>query len=211
MIAGIIDCGYGNIASISGVVESLKNEYLIIQEKKDFEQIDCLILPGVGNYKKCKELLDKNDFSHKILESVNIHKKPILGICIGMQLLGENGEEGELNDKSTEGLGLIKGKVVNLNSIGCEKKLPHVGWNDVNFLNDNYLVKGIKNFSDFYFVHSFALSDYDKDEVVAISNYDIDFPVIVNRGIVWGTQFHPEKSSKEGKKIIQNFLEYVKC
>ena len=89
--------------------------------------------------------------------------------------------------------------------------MPHVGWNDVNFLNDNYLVKGIRKFSDFYFVHSFALSDYDKDEVVAISNYDIDFPVIVNRGIVWGTQFHPEKSSKEGKKIIQNFLEYVKC
>ena len=123
-----------------------------------------------------------------------------------MQLLAEKGNEGAIPGSYTRGLGLIKGEVINLKNIGIKLKLPHIGWNEVNLLKDDILIRNIPTKTDFYFVHNYVYSQLKSVNVLATANYDKDFPVIVNDLNVWGTQFHPEKSSIAGKILLKNFL-----
>lgn len=206
MNVGIINYGIGNISSVVGAIKNLGYEYHVIERVRDFDQIDKLILPGIGNFKKCMETLNLIGFTKKIKEKVSNDKIPILGICLGMQLLASWGAEG--NDATlSNGLDLIEGKIINLKELGTNKKLPHVGWNSISIKNDSNFLKDIPNNTDFYFVHSFAYHSINDEYVIAEANYGINFPAVITKEHIWATQFHPEKSSKWGLKIIKNFLE----
>ena len=122
-----------------------------------------------------------------------------------MQLLADSGEEGSSENNSTLGLGLISGNVVSLKKLKCNERVPHVGWNSVHILRKNSLFNDIYSGADFYFVHSFAFVPTDKATVIATSDYGIEFCAVVARKNVWGTQFHPEKSSRVGFKLLKNF------
>ncbi len=206
MIIGIINYGIGNIGSVIGSINNLNIKYKVIENEREFEQIDKLILPGVGNFKKCKEILDAKNFTKRIKKKVLEEKVPILGICLGMQLLASRGTEGCIDNKTFEGLNLIEGKIVSLKKLGSKLILPHIGWNNVKIKKKSNIIKNIPDKTDFYFVHSYAYSNINKDFIIGNSKYGISFPVIINNKNVWGTQFHPEKSSKAGLEIIKNFI-----
>ena len=207
MIIGIISYGIGNIGSVVGSLNNLGINYQIIEEEMQFDHIDKLILPGIGSFKKCEEILDKKKFTKKIIEKVTVEKIPILGICLGMQLLASLGAEGNINGFS-KGLKLIEGKVENLKKLGSNFILPHIGWNNIKIKKNSPIIKNIPNDTDFYFVHSFAYNDIDQKYIIAETSYGIHFPVIIQKKHIWGTQFHPEKSSKAGLETIKNFISY---
>jgi len=205
MIIGIINYGIGNIGSVIGSINKLGFKYKVIEKETEFDLIDKLILPGIGNFKSCKDILDSKNFTTKIRDKVLLDKVPILGICLGMQLLASYGAEGSENNFS-EGLNLIEGKVVSLQHLGSKLILPHIGWNNINLKHKSSIVQSIPNDTDFYFVHSYAYTDIKKSYVIAEASYGVSFPVIINFNNVWGTQFHPEKSSTAGLEIIKNFI-----
>jgi glutamine amidotransferase len=124
-----------------------------------------------------------------------------------MQMLASFGLEGG----ETKGLGYIPGTVKRLDEIGCKFRIPHVGWNDISYLKADPLFDGIQNFSDFYFVHSFAFVSENKDHVIATTSYDCNLTAVVQKGNIFGCQFHPEKSSKAGRQLLRNFLNYAPC
>jgi glutamine amidotransferase len=132
---------------------------------------------------------------------------PVLGICLGMQLLFTRGEEGG----DVEGLGLVEGTVRRLSDMGCLLRIPHVGWNNVNFDIDDPLLRKIESGADFYFVHSYAAMCAHPSNVLCSTEYGVDFCAAVRRSNVMGTQFHPEKSSLAGRQLLQNFLEWPLC
>ena len=206
MNVGIINYGIGNINSVAGAIKNLGYKYQVIEKVTEFDQIDKLILPGIGNFKKSIEILELKGFSKKIKEKVSKKKIPILGICLGMQLLASWGAEGS-DATLLKGLNLIEGKVINLKELGTNSVLPHVGWNSIRIKNNSNILKGIPNNTDFFFVHSFAYHSINDKYVIAETNYDINFPAVITKEHIWATQFHPEKSSKAGLIIIKNFLE----
>lgn len=205
MNIGIINYGISNINSVIGAIKNLGFEHLIIESINDFDRVNKLILPGIGNFKKCKEILDYKSYTSKIRQKVLIEKTPILGICLGMQLLANFGSEGSQNCLA-EGLNLIEGKVINLKELGSKLVLPHIGWNNVIINKKSQILHNVPNNTDFYFVHSYAYSSINKNYIIAEANHGINFPAIINHDHIWGTQFHPEKSSKAGLEIIKNFI-----
>ena len=144
----------------------------------------------------------KKNWIEEIKNEALNKKKPFLGICLGMQLLASESEEFGFS----KGLDLIKGKIKFLGNLGCKDKVPHIGWNSVSFTKDHYLFKGISNKADFYFVNSFVFVPENKNHNLANTNYDINFCSIVAKDNIYGVQFHPEKSSKAGRKLLKNFL-----
>ena len=211
MKLGIIKYGLGNIGSVYQSLKNIGSSPLIIEDPLEIKKVDKLILPGVGNFTKSKNILDDFGWTDEILDATLNLKKPILGICLGMQLLAEWGYEGFLENKNTrtEGLGLIRGEVVKLKDIGCKERIPHMGWNTVIWNDSPPLLSGIPSSTDFYFVHSYAFIPENKENIIAKADYSVPVTAIVNKENIWGTQFHPEKSSKAGLLIIKNFLEYI--
>ena len=138
---------------------------------------------------------------------VSEERRPVIGICLGMQLLAARGEEGG----STPGLGWIGGTVTRLDALGCSLRIPHVGWNDVDVVEGEPLFAHIPQQSDFYFVHSFALVADNPADVVATTTYGVSVAAAVHHGHVFGTQFHPEKSSRVGRQLLRNFLDFTPC
>ena len=208
MKIGIIKYGLGNIGSVFQAVKNIGSNPQIIDIPSDLKKVDKVILPGVGNFKRSKTILDNDGWTEEILEACLNLNKPILGICLGMQLLAEFGYEGLCSDEysKVKGLGLIKGEVVNIKDLGCKEKVPHMGWNTVTWEGNPTLLKGIPNRMDFYFVHSFGfVPKYDSNKIATV-DYSIPITSIIHRNNIWGTQFHPEKSSKAGLKIIENFV-----
>lgn len=201
---GIIDYGMGNLKSICNALESINEEYLISAYKYDLRKCSGLILPGVGSFKEGMFNLRK-DGLYSVVKEVKKTGKPLLGICLGMQLLFEKGYEGE----ETKGIGLLKGKVIKMNE---EKfRVPNIGWNSLNINKDDELVKGLKEESHMYYVHSYYADEYDKEELVASSDYyGLNVPGIVRRDNIIGVQFHPEKSGEEGIKLLKNFCKMCK-
>ncbi len=211
MKIGIINYGLGNIGSVFQAVKNICLNPQIVDNPSDLKKVDKLIFPGVGNFKRSKTILDNNGWTDEILNATLNLNKPILGICLGMQLLAEFGYEGFFSGDNlkVKGLSLIKGEVVNLKNLGCKEKIPHMGWNTVTWEGEPDLLKGIPNSMDFYFVHSFAFVPKYDSELIANANYSIPITSIINRNNIWGTQFHPEKSSKAGLKIIKNFVDII--
>ncbi len=208
MKVGIIDYGVGNIGSVYNAVKKLDYDATIIKDSKQVKNFDKLILPGVGNFSKSKRILDINGWSENIIENIKLKGKSILGICLGMQLLAESGKEGETNSKNhTKGLGLIEGNVESLSIQGCYERLPHMGWNSIKWTQESFMNKRIPSDTDFYFVHSYSFIPKNKKAIYAVTNYSIPIVSVVGKENIWGVQFHPEKSSKAGFLILQNFLE----
>ena len=205
MKIGIINYGIGNINSVVGALNNLGADYIVIEKQNEFDLIDKLILPGIGNFTKCKNILDEKNFTSIIREKVLTEFIPILGICLGMQLLASEGSEGS-NNNFVAGLNLIKGKVISLRELGSKLVLPHIGWNNIYIKKKSPIIKNIPEDTDFYFVHNYAYTKIDKKSILAEASYGIKFPAIINNKNIWGTQFHPEKSSKAGMEIIKNFV-----
>ena len=173
----------------------------IANTPSDLENCQKLILPGVGSFSKAMENLNSGGWTDKLNELVKIKKLPILGICLGMHLFANSSNE----VKKTKGLQFIDGDVVCLDEIGCKKRLPHVGWNEVKLKKGSFS-SGVEQNSDFYFVHSYCYKSLTDEIVLGTTNYDIEFVSIIKNENIYGTQFHPEKSSFAGKRILQNFL-----
>ena len=199
---GIINFGYGNIQSIINALSNIEVESKVITKCQDIKKFNKIILPGVGSFKTCYQELVNTGWKSEILNYVN-KEKFLLGICLGMQLMFEWGEE----DGGSEGLNLFKGKVSQI-KIKDEEKIPHVGWNNIDFKKENGIFKGINKDVDYYFVHSYECKPKNKSEIIATFKYGIHKEIVAsisNNKNIFGTQFHPEKSPPNGLKILKNF------
>lgn len=211
MKIAVLDYGVGNLGSVVRALEELRVTPLLVDRAGDMHAADSLILPGVGSFTDCKRLLDQNGWTDALKQEVLGYRKPLLGICLGMQLLAEKGQEGAVDAAGTPGLGFIPGEVRSLTSMGCKERLPHVGWNTIEVMQSSDLLRGIPGGTDFYFVHSYAFVPQNREDVRAVTDYGIPVTAVVGRGHVWGTQFHPEKSSRAGFKVLRNFVEGSPC
>ena len=196
----VVDYRTGNVDSIIKAIKIAGYDVIFSSEKKDFDSISKIILPGQGAYDYAMSQLDKLDLRKKIIE-YSEKGMPILGICLGMQILSDYGSE----NNNSKGLGLIKGNVEILKEV--PNKLPHLGWNSVKFKDKkNKLFFNVPDDRDFYFIHSYYFNCKNKQNILATSKYNIEFPAIINNDLIFGVQFHPEKSHKNGLKLIENFL-----
>ncbi|MBD1381461.1 imidazole glycerol phosphate synthase subunit HisH [Metabacillus arenae] len=200
---GIIDYGMGNLYSVSKALERLEIDYFLSGDVTLLEKADGYILPGVGSFKDAMNSLNETNLTSFIKEQA-ASGKPLLGICLGMQLLYEESEENGL----TKGLGLLKGKVTLLPRGDESLKVPHMGWNSLNYNQQHFLFEG-KTEDYAYFVHSYYVNGEDRSELLASSTYGVEVPAVVGRENVFGTQFHPEKSSETGINILRNFAAIV--
>ncbi|HCG04285.1 MAG TPA: imidazole glycerol phosphate synthase subunit HisH [Desulfovibrio sp.] len=212
MNIGIIDYGVGNLGSVQQALETLRTTATLITRAVDMHTVDALILPGVGSFAECAQNLDNGGWTQAIRHEVLERNKPLLGICLGMQLLASCSMEGATESTGHGGLDLIPGRVEHLRDLGCTLRVPHVGWNDVKITAKNAtLFNDIPDGTDFYFVHSYAFVPADTTWVQATTSYGIPVTAAVRRGRVWGTQFHPEKSSRAGLRLLRNFIETYPC
>lgn len=193
----ILDYGSGNVQSVKNLLQHLKVKSTISNKNKVIQDSTHIILPGVGAFGEAIKKLRKNIDINFLEKEVLKNKKPFLGICVGMQLLADTGEEFGIH----KGLGWIKGKVIKLKS----KILPHIGWNEIRIKNKNFIFQEL-NEKDFYFVNSFHFVVKNKKLVLANTEYKNTFCSVVNKENIYGVQFHPEKSQLSGKQIIKNFL-----
>ena len=199
----IIDYGMGNVGSIQNMLKYLGTDSIVTSDKKEIESADKLILPGVGHFKCAMDNINKLDISQLLTTQVLEEKKPILGICLGMQLMCRHSEEGDV-----PGLSLIDAKVLKFDSLHNEElKIPHMGWNEVNLLNDqSQIFKESLQGSRFYFVHSYYVKCNDMVDVLTKTDYGLNFDSSFERGNIFGVQFHPEKSHSYGINLFKNFL-----
>lgn len=197
---GIIDYGMGNLHSVKNALEFLAIENQIIADPSEIESMDKIIIPGVGSFKRAMDNLHAKNFVDPLVKFGNSGKY-LLGICLGMQLLAETGTEPTISS----GLGLIPGNIELLKSDAL--RIPHMGWNALTIKNDHPILECVKLGADFYFVHSYAFHVESDENIVAVTPYGYDVPAIVKNktGNIIGIQFHPEKSQKQGLKLIENF------
>lgn len=200
---GIINYGMGNLKSIQNALEYLGIANFLIEKPKDFFKCSKLILPGVGSFNQAIKNLNDLKFIDEIKESVLIKEKPILGICLGMQIMAEIGEE----DGISSGLSLIPGIVSKFNFETINLKIPHIGFNKAYFVDNNStLFKGLGDSSDFYFVHSYKLSETKTEVISSYCEYGEKFVSSISYKNIHGTQFHPEKSQNNGLIVLKNFV-----
>lgn len=202
MKLGIVDLDTGNLASLLSALNKLNINFKICKNSFDFEDVDKIILPGVGAFKDLMKKIKEKNMDKTILAKIG-KNVPILGVCVGFQILfsGSN-EHGDCS-----GLDLIKGNFINFKDENKKIKVPHVGWNECKILNKNKLFQDIEDNSDFYFTHSYYLKNYNIKNVVTKTMYNLNFVSSINKKNIYGVQFHPEKSQLNGLKIIKNFYE----
>jgi glutamine amidotransferase len=198
MIA-LIDYNMGNLLSVSKALEAVGGDIRLVDKAADLEKFDSIILPGVGHFGDGMENLRSRGFEKPLHEAVK-SQKPLLGICLGMQMMLESSEEAQ----GVTGLGLFKGKVLRFPQVG--EKVPHMGWNNVKIENNHPIMQGVPDNSYFYFVHSFYVQVEDSSCTIGSCEYITDFTAIIGKDKVCGTQFHPEKSQKYGLTILENFV-----
>lgn len=212
MKVGVIDYGVGNLGSVLRALEALRVTPVLISCAIDMHATDRLILPGVGNFADCARLLTAGGWVTALRDEVQGYGRPLLGVCLGMHLLADYSTEGAKEGQKTAGMGLIPGQVDHLRSFGCNERVPHVGWNHIIRTRlDDHLFQTIPDGTDFYFAHSYAFSPRDSEDVVATTDYGVPITAAVQRDHVWGTQFHPEKSSRAGFRLLRNFIEGPAC
>ena len=202
----IVDYNSGNISSVINSFKEVAKEKVNIEVSSDLDKInssDKVILPGQGSFKNCIEALKKiGGLADTLNEFVIIKKKPVLGICVGLQMFADIGYE----ETKTEGLGWISGNVLKIDNQNGKYKLPHIGWNQIEIVKDSKIFKDIENKSHMYFVHSYKFTPEDKNVITATTEYSSNIVCSIEKENIYGTQFHPEKSDKLGLKIIDNFL-----
>lgn len=198
----IIDYGLGNIKAFANVYKSLGVPFVLAAKAGDLDRATKIILPGVGAFDQAVDLLRDSGMKERLDEIVIKEKVPVLGICVGMQMLASSSEEGELH-----GLGWINGTVkkIDSSSLTTRTRLPHMGWNSVEAVRQSRLFEGIDMGTRFYFLHSYYFHCHNSEDVVALTEYGGRFPSAVNSANVYGVQFHPEKSHRGGVRLLQNF------
>lgn len=201
MIA-IIDYGVGNLASVQKAFEFIGREAVITKNRDVILRASHVVLPGVGAFFEAMKRLKASEMDKVAGEVIN-KNIPLLGICLGMQLLLDMSTEGGVE---TEGLGVIPGKV-DIFPEGLGLKIPHMGWNSIDISEQSRLLKGLPKKPYVYFVHSFYCKAQDREDVVAVSHYGIEFDAACEKGNIFATQFHPEKSGDIGLQILKNFAE----
>lgn len=195
----IIDYGAGNIRSIAKALEFIGEEVTLTGDPEKVRAAGKLILPGVGNFGEAMENLNRCGLSDAIREAA-ARQTPLLGICLGLQLLFERSEE----SPGIEGLGILKGEVLRIPD-APGRKIPHMGWNSLQLLHDGRMFRGIPEDTYVYFVHSYYLKAAEEEIVKAVTEYGVCIHAAVEKGLVFATQFHPEKSSDAGLAMLRNF------
>ena len=202
----IVDYGSGNISSvINSFKEVCKNKCKInvSSDLKIISSSDKIVLPGQGSFKSCIEALNNiKDLNEILKQFVFDKKKPLLGICVGMQMFADVGFE----ETETKGLGWISGKVSKINNQNGKFKLPHIGWNEIIITKESNIFKNIENKSHMYFVHSYEFIPKEKNVISSTTDYSTNIVCSVEKENIFGTQFHPEKSDKLGLQFIENFI-----
>ena len=202
----IVDYQSGNISSVINSFKEVTKDKVNLEVTSDLNKIkssDKIVLPGQGSFKSCVDSLNFiNGLVDALKEFAITNKKPLLGICVGLQMFADVGYE----ETETKGLGWISGKVSKIDNQNGKFKLPHIGWNEIEIVKETKLFKSIKNKSHMYFVHSYEFIPNDKSVISATTDYSSKIVCSVEKDNLFGTQFHPEKSDKEGLKIIDNFL-----
>ena len=202
----IVDYKSGNISSVINSFKEVAKDKVKIEVTSDLKKIkssDKVVLPGQGSFKSCIDALNTiNGLAETLNEFAINNKKPLLGICVGLQMFADIGYE----ETETKGLGWIPGKVTKIDNQNGKYKLPHIGWNEINIMKDSKIFKDIKDKSHMYFVHSYEFIPNDKNAISATTNYSSSHVCAVEIENIFGTQFHPEKSDKTGLKIIDNFI-----
>ncbi len=197
----IVNYGLGNLGSIKNMFKKIGAECLITSDYKEILNADRLILPGVGNFGKGMYELENKGIKDLLNQRVLIDKIPILGICLGMQLMTDESEEFDV-----KGLGWIQSKTLKYQFDDVSMKVPHMGWNSVNVINENKLIEKSDEEIRYYFVHSYYVKVSDERHSIAKTNYGISFDSAFNKDNIYGVQFHPEKSHKYGMNLLRNFL-----
>ena len=202
----IVDYNSGNISSVINSFKEVAKDEINIEVTSDLNKIklsDKVVLPGQGSFKSCVDALNSiNGLVETLNEFAVTKKKPLLGICVGLQMFADIGYE----ETVTKGLGWISGKVSKIDNQKNKFRLPHIGWNEINIVKDSKIFKDIENNSHMYFVHSYEFIPEDKNVISATTDYASNIVCSVEKENIFGTQFHPEKSDKLGLKIIENFL-----
>ena len=202
----IVDYKSGNISSVINSFKEVAIDKVNIEVTSDLSKInqsDKVVLPGQGSFKSCIDALDKiKGLKDTLNEFAISNKKPLLGICVGLQMFADIGYE----ETETKGLGWISGKVSKINNQNGKYKLPHIGWNQINIVKDSKIFQNIENNSHMYFVHSYEFIPEDKNVISATTDYSSNIVCSVEKENIFGTQFHPEKSDIIGLKIINNFI-----
>jgi glutamine amidotransferase len=197
-VIAIVDYGMGNRRSVEKALEHVGAEPVITSDHDAIREADGVILPGVGAFPQAMRNIERAGLDRPLTDR-HLAERPILGLCLGMQLLFEGSDEHE----GAFGLGLIEGRVRRLDTRG--ERLPHIGWNLVTFRRPSVLTEGLGQAAAFYHVHSFACEPRDDADVVGLGEYGAPFVSIVERGHLMGVQFHPEKSSRDGLQLLRNF------
>jgi glutamine amidotransferase len=202
----IVDYNSGNISSVINSFSEVAKDKVNIEITSDLNKIkssDKVVLPGQGSFKSCVDALNNiNGLVDTLNEFAINDKKPLLGICVGLQMFADIGYE----ETETKGLGWIPGKVSKIDNQNGKYKLPHIGWNEINIIKESKIFKDIENNSHMYFVHSFEFIPEDKSVISATTDYSSNIVCSIEKENIFGTQFHPEKSDKVGLKIIHNFI-----
>ncbi len=202
----IVDYKSGNISSVINSFNEVAKDNVKIEVTSDIKKIkssDKVVLPGQGSFKSCVDGLENiNGLVDTLNDFVTYNKKPLLGICVGLQMFADIGYE----ETETKGLGWIAGKVSKIDNQNGKYKLPHIGWNQINIVKESKIFKDIENNSHMYFVHSYEFIPEDKKVISATTDYSSNVVCAVEKENIFGTQFHPEKSDMIGLKIIDNFI-----
>ena len=202
----IVDYNSGNISSVMNSFKEVSKGKVNIAVTSDLNKIkssDKVVLPGQGSFKSCVDALNSiSGLVNTLNEFVISNKKPLLGICVGLQMFADVGYE----ETETKGLGWVPGKVSKIDNQDGKYKLPHIGWNQINIVKESKIFKDLENNSHMYFVHSYEFIPEDKNVISATTDYSSDIVCSVEKENIFGTQFHPEKSDKLGLQIIKNFI-----
>ena len=205
----IVDYGLGNIKAFTNIYEKLKIKVNIAKKKSEIVGAEKIILPGVGAFDFAMSQLNRSGMRDSLEKEVISNGVPVLGICVGMQMLANSSQEGELN-----GLGWIDGFVNQFDRkllISNSCRLPHMGWNNVKQINENKLFRNVPDLGRFYFLHSYYFTSINSHNIISTTDYGIDFASSVNRNNIYGVQFHPEKSHSLGVQVLNNFANITLC
>ena len=197
----IVNYGVGNLASIKNMLKKAGFEAVLATEKSEIEKASKIILPGIGAFDHCMSEFNKSGLRELVTKKVLGEKTPVLGICVGLQMLMESSEEGV-----EPGLGWIKGKTIKFKKekLG-DLKIPHMGWTNVQIVKDTLLTQQLGDEPRFYFVHSYYVQPEEQSDIMLTATYGYEFTAAINHENIFGAQFHPEKSHKYGMKILENF------
>lgn len=199
----IVNSGTGNLNSVARVLDRIKVSSTISSSPKDITDADKIILPGVGHFGKAMTNLEKLDLIDALHEAVLVMQKPVLGICLGMEIMAQESEEG-----NAKGLGWFDAEIVHFNISDKQRyKIPHMGWNCISIKKRSVLMKNVPESSEFYFAHSYHLKLRCKSDLLSETQYEITFPSAIEKDNIFGVQYHPEKSHDVGSQVIKNFIE----